>query len=1133
MQWPKFLKIKIPKLFSLPQIPKLFQSQLSFYGTWKKFIRQIPTESRSILKSYPHFILMGNAKSGKTELIQGLIEQCQDLYPFETILTENPEMQFYLGPRQVIQEMSFSTLENRSIKARRQIIRLWKKLFATQNPAIIITYDCSSGAPSDLREINKLAGWIAGKITLLSEIGKKPLKIRIALTHLDQIPGYLEFSRFLKQQNISFSVPLTSNFESNFLEQEFKKFSEEHLSLVLTSVSQEDYLKILQFFKEMPELFPAVEEFLRALMTRISFKEAIQIDRLALTSNQESSSAFPLFQWEKKSSIPLFFRYPLLGHQIAAAFLFILSLTFVLNTYNQARTELQLVQKGIEVLDLLQISTFQKKTVAELYKTHSTKNASKLFSKLQTPFFKQKVKLEKNQLAEQIRKYLIEPEYRKTILEKDQKGELKYLYYLGLLRASNQNKLGKFIKKYSPVCANELNFDEKLIKLYVNYCSKPVATSILNESRSSPYLPLTSLEPWSSFLNRFEEIARQPILVEQAYEKIIKDSEKLLLSVRKLREDPLVVGIAKKLVEDGMTDNQNVLTIHWIGEHIEKLENFLTFLQGTNIPYTPLQGMNPTHFFVVMKELASMAEVQSQVYTFSLNHHEYSFDSNIWTQLVGTHNIEKALQEYTALNTDFDGAIFFSHTPKPPTQTLIYSPGVISFYNTHINVPERFSRLEYERQVRAAVEKLTSYIENLKINPEEKKRFTNFLIKESMHYIKKYQEKYLAIFDAYQVQISSPSDLPKLFAELTKPNAVFYEFLKSIQHHTSTLSEPLMTLTHLKEVNPFNFLEYTLTAKDGKSPIEDYQRLMGEILKELQEDTPSEEVSFASLQLSRIEKMSINIFHNNLFSTLRKVEDCVAQMQVPERFKAPFLQPVRLLYQIGLRELKETIEHHWKSYTYPQLATLFDKFPFNPEAANVATVGEINLLLNPKSEFYTNLEKMMSIVCCQKEGRLVPIDANAVALNEGIYQQLNRASKIAHTFWDAEGNPKPLTLKIATIPFIQPTQSSTAILKSCIVEGDQSIYNINQDPTWQTLNISWWKENLSLIGTTVVHKDSGKKSYLTVEPSSSVWSFFSLLKKGSRKDGHVWEWNLPTQEDQTLHTISFKFDANPQEQLGF
>ena len=497
----------------------------------------------------------------------------------------------------------------------------------------------------------------------------------------------------------------------------------------------------------------------------------------------------------------------------------------------------------------------------------------------------------------------------------------------------------------------------------------------------------------------------------------------------------------------------------------------------------------------------------------------------MWTQLVASHNIEKALQEYTALNTDIDGAIFFSNTPKSPIQTLIYSPGVLSFYNPHVTIPERFSRLDYERQVRAAAEKLATYIESLAINPEEKKRFANFLIKESINYIKKYQEKYLNLYDSCLVEVHTDTALLKLLSELSKPTAVFYEFLKAIQHHTTPLSEPLLTVKYLDEFNQFAFLSPILTAKEGKSPIEEYQKLIGEISKELQENALSPAVSFASLQLKAIEKMTLNIFHQTPASYMKRAEECLTQLGVPERFRAPFYQPIHLLYKIGLKELKTTIERYWKTSTYPQIAALFDKFPFNLEATACASFDEVSLLLNPKSEFYTNLEKMMAVVLCQNEDQVIPID-------QEIHQHLSRASKLAKALWDFEGKPKPLTIKVTTLP-IRPQEGSTStIIKSCLMVGEQSVYNINQDPSWQTLNIHWWQEDRSLIGMTVVQKDFKKKAYLTVESSPSLWSFFTLLKKGAMKENGVWEWSILKQESQGFHSISFKFDADPRQQLG-
>ena len=361
MKFLKLPKFKTPKWLSNLNPIRLFQrsdSQKSFYYIWKKFLGQIPRESRPTINSYQHFIVLGCVKSGKTELIRGLIEQSQDLYPFDTSYTSDPDIQFYIGPNQVIQEISFGALEDKSIRGRRKTIKLWKKLYVRRDPIIIVAYDCLTTKNGNLRELNKLAQLIAGKVSLLSEIIKKPVKVRIALTHLDQVPGYLEFARFLKQENLTFEIKLSSDFESNTLEANLKKFFEEHTNLMLTSCSNRDFLKMLSFPKEMLVHFASIEEFLRVLVSRVSFTNSIELDTLSLTSNQESSTSFIPFLWTRLPSMELFFRYPLLKHQLASAVLFLVLITPLFYFFYKEKRELNLVQKGVEQLNLLQNKEF-------------------------------------------------------------------------------------------------------------------------------------------------------------------------------------------------------------------------------------------------------------------------------------------------------------------------------------------------------------------------------------------------------------------------------------------------------------------------------------------------------------------------------------------------------------------------------------------------------------------------------------------------------------------------------------------------------------------------------------------------------------------------------------------------------
>lgn len=1119
MKWPDFLKFKLPKWKWDFKIPTFFKPSLSFFGAWKKFVRQIPPESRSILKSYQHFIVLGAPKSGKSDLIRGLIDQSQDLYPFDTTYTEIPDIQFYIGPRQVIEEIAFSTLEDRSIRARKQIIRLWKKLYAKNPPLVVVAYDCGSGPIEDLKEFNRLAQLIAGKASLLSEISKRQIKLRIALTHLDKLTGYLEFARFLKQQNLTFTIPLSSQFETHQLSAHLRAFAEEHLSLILTSVPPGDYKKILQFFKEMPQIFAQVEEFLRALMGRVSFKQSVELDKLCLTSNQEGSSAFSVFQWAQRIEIPLFFRYPLLKHQIAASFLAVAAATFFLSSYVNLRRELSYVKRGVELLDLLQFRSFDDQIVKSAQPIRNTFTHSSLYPH----FFTQQLKGAKDHLAHRIRKHILEPAFRKTVLEN--KGEFKYLYFLGLTQASSNNHMGKFVYKNAGAWSKVLGFDPNLVKLYVTCSTGPMPASLFTESKVSPFLPLTSPDPWVSYLKKMKEITDQPIFIEQPFEneEIFKETEKLLTAISRVRGDPLIFAIATLLDEGEFKENENIKTVHWIGENIDALENFLLFVMHTSIPRQSVQGMNLTQFFAKLKEITLLSNSENELYNFALQGHLFAFDSKKWTDHVIVHNIERAIQEYIAANANQSGTIFFNHTLETPEPSVVHfqklSPGV----GSQLVIPGRYSRVDFEKKVRSPTEKLLAFLESLPINFEEKKRFSHFLTREIIQYIKNYQGKYLSFFSSYDFDVNGLKEAKKLVKELAKPSASFYDFLRTVQQQTNVFSQPILSVNHSEEFNEFTFLDALLQQKEGQAPLLQYQKLMAQLAEDLESAAPA---SPLLSEMTPAARLSLAIFQNQPNSYAVRLQSCLDQLGIPERFQHSFKKPLLLVYEFGLQDLKQSVESLWDSQFHPKIEALFSKFPFNPEETAVTTLEEIEDALNPQSSFYQELKELALALAAPKE----TMEEKNACLDPKIHEELSRASYVMNLLWDETGKPKPLILKLRPIPFVTGNRNSVPSL-SYIIAGEESVYNFNQDPSWQTLVVEWWKPESSYIGMELLNKVNSTKSYRNLQGPSSAWSFFSLLKQGKREEGNTWKWNLPGKNGKEPLAVSFRFEKDPYELL--
>lgn len=1122
MKWPNFLKFKKPQWSCGIRVPSFLTPALSFYGVWKRFIRQIPADARPIIKSYQHFIVLGAEKAGKSELIQGVVDQSQDLYPFDTSLVEIPEVQFYIGPRQIIEEVSYSTLENRSIKSRRQLIRLWKKLYAKNPPVVLVTYDCTSSSSENLKEQNKLAQLIAGKLSLLTGITKKQIQLRIALTNLDKVPGYLEFVRFLKQQNLSFTIPLSANFESNMLSTHLKSFAQDQLPLILISTSPTNYGKILQFFREMPQIFPAVEEFLRALVSHISFKNGIELETLCLTSNQEGSTSFTVFQWNKIPPTTFFFRYPMLKHQIGASFVYLCVGALLMNAYLQSRNELTHLKRSIELVDLLQIPAFDDQ-IQTTYKLVDKSSTNPFLNFIFRPFCFHQLKQTKDHLAHRIRKHLIEPLFRKTILEN--RGEFKYLYFLGLVEATSENNLGKFIYKNAEKWSKIIGLDQNLIKTYILCVSKPLTNSCQIENKASPFLPLTSLNPWNSFLKKIKKITDQPIFVEQPLEdkEISKETEKLLAAISRLREDPLIFAIATLLDEAGFKENENIRTVHWVGENIDALENFLLFVMQTSIPSLDVKGMNLAQLFGKLKEIVLLLQSENELYNFVIQGHLFSFDSNQWSNHVIAHNIERIIQEYMTLNADSNGAIFFNNTFETPELSVSQFQDLYSVFKTQITIPGRYSRGDFERKVRSPAEKLVFFIDSLPINPEEKKRFSNFITREAIGYIKTYQTKYEKFFDSYDMETDSLKGVKKLLTELSKSTSPFYDFLRTIQQQTSVFSEPILSMTPPPELNEFGFLNTVLNHKDGKAPIEAYQQLIGQLLEELEKNTPNPS---NSKFLTPIANLSLSILQRQPNSYLLQVQECLNQMGIPERFQSPFNKPVLLAYKLGLKELKQNIENWWGAQYEPKIKALLSKFPFNSKGEVVASITEVEEILHPHSKFTQELHILGSMFSFKKDDLWETIEENSVSLDPQIYEQLNHLSYLANLLWDNEGKAKALTLKISSIPFKTRTEHTIPTLVY-IIAGEESIYNFNQGSLWQVLSIEWWKADSCHIGMELINKFTNIKSYRSLSGPSSPWSFFSLLKQADHKKENIWEWSVPGKNESNPNTISFSFEKNP------
>ncbi|GEM_PF-2995479 len=328
---------KNAKAAAKPEIKKEEQdllSPVSLLQIWKTFLKNIPVKFRRSILMYQPYIVMGESGTGKTDLIDNYTNwknQANQFYPSHI---QDELVQIYLGTRIIIQEISAVLLHDTSASARKALDNLWK-IFKKKKDLIVVIVlkgdELIQGDPDFFRE---QAQMMRGKINILSEILKRPVKIRMALTFMNHVKGFSEFFAFMHNNNIPFELEINEQSDLDNLKNAVSAY-EQYFSNALISESAEDYLKILSFCRTAPSILSTLSRFIKILTAPDPLSSSPRINSVFFTSdtvNEDLSLSNPF-----KTRVPIkkVRDYnPMRKHKIAALLLMGVGITYMLYSYS-------------------------------------------------------------------------------------------------------------------------------------------------------------------------------------------------------------------------------------------------------------------------------------------------------------------------------------------------------------------------------------------------------------------------------------------------------------------------------------------------------------------------------------------------------------------------------------------------------------------------------------------------------------------------------------------------------------------------------------------------------------------------------------------------------------------------------
>lgn len=1123
---------------------------------WKSFLREIPKAFRRSIVMYEPFVVLGDSGVGKSCLIgtytdwQGLARQFYPSY------TTDPQLQIYLGSKVIVQEIPSALFNDTSEPARAALLRLWRSCFRKKEPTVVVVVNGAALNTDSPESLKKQAQTIRGKINILSGILKKPVKVCIALTHMDQCEGFFEFTNYLHRNNIPLNLRFDSETELHHIETCLDPY-DDYLTHMLTTLPASDYTKVITFLRHAPELFSTVSVMIRILQSHDPLSPEPEIVQLSLTSRKIGdgivSNPFVSAVPAKRDFREL---HPLLKHQIAAAAVVIFGLTYLFSGYLSERYMLRIADQK---LDEMQISPpaleNYNKTVHTLFKFKVKLRKDPLLIFLPDFFPNFHGRINKRVLQTIRRSYLTPELERLATSEQELEVQERTLYLMALICASSSNPLGALIlenlEDEEVEWTKNLDLPPQLIKDYIDNNNNPkeVAEDLYKLNLTGFKATGRSADPlpWLVYFRKVRKSYQMPWITRAQLQSLQSEAESALNLLNELKRYHIYSKLSQLLNSElkqlKPSININFVWLERRGSTInrESIRQFLTFLTSLNLDYPAVEDASLGKWMETIKGIMSLYVNESgsaALFPFNLAGESFEFNENDWKGLITRSIITLSLRDFTTKNKQSDGLLFFDI--EDGFENIIMNPtneGRFLFTGKG-GVDGRFTRNAFERKVKPILLELPQLLESLPIETGEKSRFRNFVFKEVQAYANQYVNKWRAYYRQFDVRADSLGELRYALNQMQLPASPFQDFLQTIKDNTMlALEDNAYFQPFRSELSAFDFIRRVMQQrKDAIPELENYRAILAQMQEDLESDNivvsenKDETANNLKKQLSPVGRIFLSIFREEN-SYLKMGEKWIKNAGISNPFKFLFLEPFHQAFLLGRSEVQAKINGLWKDLWQSEVQPILGTFPFDAQSEFVVTPGKLEAVLHPQTglfwkDFRENLVPVLSEAGGIWEERAC--DMGSLELPKNMLETVNNAAEITKTLWDTKGIPQPLLVQVRSLLLPQVVKGEPIAKLSYVRCGKASAYGFNQKATWQKFTLEWWKEQPATVGLEFLTDSDTPNNFKAITVPKSAWSFYHLLKKSERVESNVYRWRItsPVSQSET-YDVKFAIKTDP------
>lgn len=1139
---------------------------------WREFLRQIPREFRRAVLHYQPFVVLGESGAGKTQLIDQYTDWKGQAAQFFPSYAADPTLQIYLGSKALIQEMPAPLLRDTSRSARAALLRLWRTTFRERDPVAVVAVNAGALRNMSPAELRMQAQMIRGKINVISQLRKRPVKTRIVLTHMDLVEGYLAFSQFLEKQNIPLRLEIGPDGSTEACLEPYEKY----LSLALTTLQAKAYLKALTFLTKAPQTLAYLQILIKTLRETDPLSFEPEIAEIYMTSNTAggpSSISNPLGSswagaarrgWTRRAR-----------HHAAAAAVGLVGFVYLALGYGIERREWQRAADLVARFEAA--GEAQDASVFEDHLAGIERRAATWPRRLFPSFFDGPAEEIKERYAAAMRRHHLLPALDRVAGAPNPHEAA--LYLLGLICAARGTQLGEYVVAHRVEWSRALGIPDHMVRAYVECSARPYAEPIQVRTLPVDRRPTgqAELELWLAFLLELEDAFEATQLSPSQLASLQDSATRLFDSLARAgRHDAsrAVYGLLNWTLIGGRdqfgTYLEETRTPEWILKNARRLEGLLEMIRSASLAVDSLRDVELGELLYRI-EGAGLTTKESDVFSFELSNRSFVFPARRWAEIVERARLRVMVREFISLRRDERESIFFSkHASYPDIRMQPATSGDFLFAGRG-TIAGRCTRAAFEKEVRPVLEAFGPFLERLNADADVKSQLAAFVLQEADRYAVEYEKQCAAYFDAWTVKADSLASAMIVLDRMRQPASLFKQLLETIADNTrlgevgSYYLRPMGE--RLAKYEPLNRL--ILVEKGGFPELDKYaallERLRADLAgtpfddegKKLREPEKGEGAALASTtatgaaqapapapkprpdeaprgledDLTAAGKVSLAILRESRDSYLRAVSAWLDSAGISARWRKPFLEPVLAVHQLGLADMEAAVKKGWETRAWPIAAPLLTRFPFNRAAIRDVTPLELEEAIHPTTgTFWRVFRAAIGPACVEERGQWRPLPAleTGFAWPPKMFEIVNRLSRLAETLWEKNGQPRPIELAAQNHPLPKALPGKRAIVLAYLGTGKASAFAFNQKPTWQPLVWEWWTPQVAQVGLEIGEPDDEQRATRAIVEAEALWSFLRLLHKAQVLERNVWTWTLPRGDiDYPAPAVRFALRENP------